>query len=83
MLYYVILISTHATHGTSPRICICIPYAREIKDYMPISYCNVLYMVITKIMANRLKRILPKFFVRNQWAFVKDRLLIENVLLAT
>jgi len=72
--------------GVNSTILALIPKkkeAREIKDYRPISCCNVLYKAISKILANRLKRILPKFIVGNQSAFVKDRLLIENVLLAT
>ncbi|KAL9280732.1 putative RNA-directed DNA polymerase [Arabidopsis thaliana] len=54
-----------------------------MKDYRPISCCNILYKVISKIIANRLKLVFPKFIAGNQSAFVKDRLLIENVLLAT
>jgi len=54
-----------------------------MKDYRPISCCNVLYKVISKILANRLKIILPKFITPNQSAFIKDRLLMENLLLAT
>jgi len=55
----------------------------EMKDYRPISCCNVIFKVILKIIANPLKRVLPNFVVGNQSAFVQDRLLIENVLLAT
>lgn len=57
--------------------------AKEMKDYRPISCCNVLYKVISKILANRIKNLLPKFFVWNQTAFLKNRLLMENLLLAT
>lgn len=57
--------------------------AKEMRDYRPISCCNVLYKVISKIIANRLKGLLPLFIAPNQSAFVKDRLLMENLLLAT
>lgn len=54
-----------------------------MKDYHPISCCNVLYKVISNIIANRLKEILPQCISSNQSAFIKARLLMENVLLAT
>lgn len=57
--------------------------AKEMKDYRPISCCNVLYKVISKLLANRLKSILPKCISVNQSAFIKERLLMEIVLLAT
>lgn len=57
--------------------------AQQMKDFRPIACCNLLYKVISKIIANRLKTILPAAIEQNQCAFIKDRLLLENVLLAT
>lgn len=57
--------------------------AQEMKDFRPIACCNVLYKVVSKILANRLKIILPKVIMVNQSAFVKGRLMMENVLLAS
>ncbi|KAG7536891.1 Endonuclease/exonuclease/phosphatase superfamily [Arabidopsis suecica] len=39
--------------------------------------------VISKILANRLKSLLPEIISPNQTAFIKNRLLMENVLLAS
>ena len=54
-----------------------------MNDYRPIACCNVLYKVVSKVIANRLKRILPRVVTENQSAFIKGRLLMENVLLAS
>lgn len=56
---------------------------KEMKDYRPISCCNVLYKVISKLIANRLKSILPKCISVSQSAFIKERLFMENIFLAT
>ncbi|XP_024014348.1 uncharacterized protein LOC112088307 [Eutrema salsugineum] len=72
--------------GANSTILALIPKKKEaktMKDYRPISCCNVIYKIISKILANRLKVVLPKFIAPNQSAFVKDRLLMENLLLAT
>ena len=57
--------------------------AQTLKDYRPIACCNLLYKVISKVLANRLKIIFPDAVEANQCAFIKDRLLLENVLLAS
>ena len=54
-----------------------------MKDYRPIACCNFVYKVISKILARRLKMILPEAIELNQSAFIKGRLLVENVLLAS
>lgn len=55
----------------------------EMRDFRPIACCNVLYKVVSKIIANRLKLLLPRIISENQSAFIKGRLLMENVLLAS
>ncbi|KAG7556536.1 Reverse transcriptase domain [Arabidopsis suecica] len=59
------------------------PNADKITDFRPISCCNVLYKVISKILARRLEHLLTLWISPSQSAFVKGRLLSENVLLAT
>ena len=59
------------------------PQACSLGDYRPISCCNIVYKLISKIVANRLKPILSKCVSPNQAAFLKGRSLGENVILAT
>lgn len=89
--YFTVAVQSFFSKGFLPKglnttILALIPKkesAVEMKDYRPISCCNVLYKVISKIIANRLKGTLPQCISHNQSAFVRDRLLVENLLLAT
>ncbi|CAH8263184.1 unnamed protein product [Arabidopsis lyrata] len=59
------------------------PGAVELKDFRPISCLNTVYKIISRLLLDRLKNLLPGLILPNQTAFVKDRLLMENVLLAS
>ncbi|CAM8893804.1 unnamed protein product [Rhodiola kirilowii] len=56
--------------------------AAELADYMPISCCNVVYKVISGVLADRLKEVLPGIVDLAQGAFIKGRSIIGNVYLA-
>lgn len=56
--------------------------ASDIAEYRPISLCNFIYKILSKIISNRLSTILPNIISLEQSAFVKGRLIVENIALA-
>lgn len=60
-----------------------VPQACKLGDFRPISCCNLIYKINSKIIFNRLKGVLQDNISPSQSAFLKGRSLGENVLLSS
>ena len=56
--------------------------ASSVHHFWPISLCNIIYKIISKILANRFKSLLHHFIFPYQSAFVPSRSIQDNSILA-
>ena len=55
---------------------------KYVTEFRPISLSNVLYRIFAKVLTNRLQDIMPQLISDHQSAFMSDRLILDNILVA-
>ncbi|XP_016168765.1 uncharacterized protein LOC107611342 [Arachis ipaensis] len=53
----------------------------HLRQLRPINLCNVSYKVVTKILVNRLKKVMDKLVMPNQCSFVPSRHSSDNIII--
>lgn len=79
------IFSTHAISSEINTTYIClIPknnHVASVIQYRPISLCNTIYKVITKIIVNRLMPLIPKIISPTQTSFQQNRRAADNAII--
>ncbi|KAL4592366.1 hypothetical protein LXL04_005358 [Taraxacum kok-saghyz] len=60
-----------------------IPNPSTVRDFRPISLISSVYKVLSKTLANRIKKVLPLIIDKTQSAFVKKRQILDGPLIAS
>lgn len=59
-----------------------VPNPNMMKDLRPISLCSVVYKIVSNVLCERLKVVLPHIISPIQGSFVAGRLISDNILIA-
>ncbi|KAL5549426.1 hypothetical protein UlMin_004657 [Ulmus minor] len=70
--------------STNETLIILIPKVKSpnrIIDYRPISLCNVIYKIISKMLTNKLRLVMNSIISEEQSAFIPRRLISDNAII--
>ena len=84
-LFYTISIRVLSPKPFSILFITLIPKVKDptyVSKFRPISLSNVLYRIFAKVLTNRLQAIMPNLISEHQSAFLFDRLISDNILVA-
>jgi hypothetical protein len=56
--------------------------AVDIKDFLPINLVGGVYRIVAKVLANKLELVMVKIIFEPQNAFIKDRQILDSILIA-
>ena len=59
-----------------------VEHPESVKHFRPISLCNVIYKIVTKIIANRLQLIMPMVIAPTQCGFIRNRSGSHSIIVA-
>ena len=54
----------------------------KVSEFRLISLCNIIYKLISKVVANRMKGLLPLIILESQSAFQSSKAILDNILVA-
>ena len=77
--------STSIEIGLNHTFITLIPKVKSPKfviEFRPIALCNIIYKLVSKVLANRLKKVLPHIISEYQSAFQSDKAIFDNILVA-